>query len=195
MKTLFLFVLLLATGCAGKVAEHNQYLLRSPQAMKAPASDVPARLVIGDISVAPYIDQAGLVLARADGSIRVAHNHQWAEPVRSSARSFLASEISAALGEPVSRRSHGVAIPELEIDARIDQLHGTDNGDAVLVASWTVIDAPKRTVLIERGFSRTQPLASDGYAALVDAEVSLLKQLAAAIAASIPSRQPAQKAN
>ena len=195
MKTLFLFVLLLATGCAGQVAEHNQYLLRSPQATAQPASDIPARLVIGNMSVAPYIDQAGLVLANTDGSIRVAQNHQWAEPVRSSARTFLASEISAVLGEPVSRHSYGAAMPVLEIDARIDQLHGTDNGDAVLVASWTLIDVPRRTVLIERGFSDTQPLTSDGYAALVDAEVSLLKRLAAAIAASIPPRPPAQNAN
>ncbi len=193
MKRLGLMALILIAGCAGQVAERNQYLLRSTHDTKSTTSDAPPRLEIGNLSVAPYIDQPGLVIANADGSIRVARNHLWAEPLRSSVRSFLASEISAALGEPVRRHSDGAARTELEISARIDQLHGTENGSVLLVASWTVIDISNRAVLVERGFTDTQPLTTDGYAALVDAESALLERLAAAIAGSIAPRQPGQK--
>ena len=72
------------------------------------------------------------------------------------------------------------------IDLRIDELHGTVANGAKLVAYWHILDTKERKVISEHGFVQTQALKADGYAALVVAEKQLLRQLAKAVAASLP---------
>ena len=71
------------------------------------------------------------------------------------------------------------------IDLRIDQLHGTASGEAILVAYWAIRDPIKRRVINEFEFSGNEPLAADGYPALVQAEKTLLQQLARKIASTL----------
>jgi len=85
--------------------------------------------------VAPYIDGLGLVLETSSGEVRVARDHQWAEPLRESLRSFLSSKVSEESGQVIRAYNYGKVDWVQRIDIRIDELHGTANGDAKLVAS------------------------------------------------------------
>ncbi len=192
MKYFAMAALVVIAGCAGsrEVPELNQYLLRSGSSVTA-AEDRVAAIGLGNVSVASYLDQPGIVLESGDGTIRPARYHEWAEPLRESLRGFLATEIAAASGQPVRHRRYADdswkrRVPLL-IDVHIDQLHGTASGEARLAASWTVTGNASAEPAAEHSFAATEALRNDGYAALIAAEERLLGRLAEAIAATLPA--------
>jgi uncharacterized lipoprotein YmbA len=119
------------------------------------------------------------VLETENGTLHRARQHLWAEPLRTSLLRFMANEVGAALQAPVAVGTMPQPLPQISI--RIDQLHGSKDGTAVLVAYWeyTPLEGAARSYR----FARQQALSGDGYAALVAAEKSLLTQLAVTIAA------------
>lgn len=180
---------LVLIGCAGKAPPDLQlYLLRSDSANQFNAADT-ATIGLGSLRVASYIDQPGLVLETADGSMHPARYNQWAEPLRESLRLVIAADIASAIGQPVRPRVYGEINWKLHtdrmIDITIERMHGTQQGDALLVAYWAVIDPGARSIISEHQFSRSQPLASSGYPALVAAHKELLNSLAGAISESL----------
>ncbi len=185
MKYLAFTAMLLATACTGPAPTLQQYLLRTDTANQYAVKDARAVVGIGVVTVASYIDGLGLVLETSRGEVRAARDHQWAEPLRESLRTFLAREISSAAGQIVRAQRRGETDWQRRIDIRIDELHGAANGDARLVAYWTVFDSEKRTVIAENGFADVEALTGDGYDALVQAEKKLLGRLADAIAATL----------
>jgi uncharacterized lipoprotein YmbA len=175
------FLALAAVACAGSPAPRTTYLMRADISEGVTLSDAP-RAALGDVEVAAYLAETGLVLETGENEVRAARHHLWAEPLDQSLRVYLRAQISNALGAEIG----GDAIagdPEFTIDVGVEELHGTRGGDARLVASWR-LSRPKGDA-IEYRFARTRSLARDGYAALADAEVALVGELAAAIAASL----------
>ena len=168
-------------GCAGQPPQPTHYLLRSDAELPAPAADGATVTGIGAVTVAVYIDRHGLVLETAEGQVRAARHHLWAEPLRASLRTYLAREVAAATGQEVHAHGGETGGWKRRIDVHVDQLHGTADGDALLVASWAVVDPGARAVLADGRFSEREALAEDGYGALVAAEERLLRRLAAAI--------------
>jgi uncharacterized lipoprotein YmbA len=69
------------------------------------------------------------------------------------------------------------------LDIRIDQLHGTYDGQAKLVAYWWLRRGNE--VVSAYQFSEQRQLSADGYAALVSAQQALLSQLASEISATL----------
>ena len=186
MRIIVLLSLLLA-GCTSQpVTAPEIYLLRSAATQMPQATALaPPQVGLSAVTVADYLDQPGLVLETESGTLHRARQHLWAEPLRTSLLRFMANEIGAALQAPVAV---GPLAQELEsglslISIRIDQLHGSNNGAAVLAANWEYT-APGGVIQSYR-FTRQQALADDGYAALVAAEKSLLIQLAETIAAAL----------
>lgn len=191
MKTTFtLLAALLLVGCAGKAPpDHELYLLRSDSANRFDAGDQTATIGIGSLRVASYLDQTGLVLETSDGSINAGRYNQWAEPLRESLRAVLANDIANATGKPVRARSYGETNWKLHtkqlIDVSIEQMHGTAQGQAMLVAYWAIIDPNARSIVSEHEFSATESLSTSGYPALVEAHKQLLQSLANKIADSL----------
>jgi uncharacterized lipoprotein YmbA len=188
--TLTLLMALLLAACAGKPSPTlNRYLLETDASNAFNDSDAIAAVSLGSVRVASYIDQPGIVLETADGTVTPARNHQWAQPLRESLREFLANEISAATGKPVRPRTYGEtnwkAYTKQLVDVRLEKLHGTSTGDVTLTAYWAVIDPGARAVISEHEFSTREPLGTDGYAALVTAAERALKELAQAIAGTL----------
>jgi uncharacterized lipoprotein YmbA len=138
-------------------------------------------IALGNIRVADYIDQPGLVLASGDGKIHAARSYVWAEPLQVSLRRYLAIQISSGIGREVVPSAN--AASKIVVDVSIDELHGNGRGAAVLVAYWELVGGGATT---SYRFSEQENLAGDGYDALVQAEQALLKRLAGAIAGSLP---------
>jgi uncharacterized protein len=185
MKHLALIAALLVTGCSSSAPTLKQYLLRTDIPSQFTLQDSTGVVGIGGIVVASYINGLGLVLETSNGEVHVARDHQWAEPLRESLRSFLSSKISEESGQVIRAYSYGKVNWSKRIDIRVDEFHGTANGDAKLVAYWTIVDPAERTVISESGFHDTEALGHDGYDALVQAQKKLLSRLALAISATL----------
>jgi len=181
MKVAYVLLAVLLSGCASQTIEPSYYLLRSNEDLQSGELNPSKDFSMGNVIIASYIDQQGLLMETADGEVRTAAHNLWAEPVYEGVRNFLFVEIAQAKGEDIlpSRLSSNTTV----IDIRIDQLHGTRDGKAQLVAYWWL--RRNGEVLSFYRFAETQPLNAQGYAALVAAEEVLLTQLAKKIAASM----------
>jgi len=181
MRALVLLLSLALTACAGQPPETRYYLLRSAADTDTRQLQLDTRTALGRVAVADYLDQPGIVMATGAGQVTAANFHQWAEPLRTSVRSFLAAEISARLGRdilPQAGRDGAATV----IDIDLEQLHGDGDGGASLVARWSI---RRNNAAMGWQYSATEPLADDGYDALTAAMSGLLRQLAAAIASAI----------
>jgi hypothetical protein len=184
MKHIAIAFTVLLLGC-GAPAKRAQYLLRADMPRDATAADAPARIGLGRVTVAPYLDQPALLIETEGREIREARNHQWAEPLADGLRFYLRSEVSSTLGENVGLNPADRATWEDVVEVSVEQLHGTMAGQAVLVATFRVEQLASAAAIAEYRFARSQPLARTGYEALVEAEADLVRELARAIAAAL----------
>jgi len=165
-------------GCASQIVEPTYYLLRSDNVAATSTLTPATDIAIGAIAIAPYLDQPGLLLQSPEGDIRPARTHLWAEPLRDGVYGFLLQEITRSSGIdllPGVRPANAT-----KINIRIDQLHGTNDGAATLLAYWWLSENGE--VAAARRFSSEQALDADGYNALAKAQEILLRDLARDIA-------------
>lgn len=181
MRIIILTAAAFLVACSGTPVQTQYYLLRSDIEQHSRDLEPSKTFAMGRIVIAPYIEQPGIVLETANGEVRPAMHHQWAEPMQQGLQQFLRIEVSAAVGEDIfpSELSEG----DLLFEVRIDQLHGTAEGDARLVAYWLI--TRKGEILSSYQFSESAPLQADGYAALAKAQKGLLSDLAKQIAESL----------
>jgi uncharacterized lipoprotein YmbA len=182
MRTLILLALLVLAACSSQPLEPSRYyLLRTPVTVTSGSQDAAPEYALGRVDVATYIDQPGLVQETSDGEIHMARHHQWAEPLRVALRRFLALGIGAEAGQPVALMATS---PEAaRVDVTIDQLHGNNRGEAVLVAFWEVVSSDG--AVTSHQFAERRELSRDGFTALVEAEEALLQELTRRIGQSL----------
>jgi uncharacterized lipoprotein YmbA len=176
---------LLLLACAGAAPTTTRYLLP----VDAPPGSVrvePAEKIgLGRIEVASYLEGSGLVIETESGQVRPARYHVWAEPLGDGLRRLLRAEISRALGSDVSADTTQQPRWDRTVDVGIERLHGDLSGTALLVARWRIVERNDPGDATTYRFSASEPLRRPGYAGLVDAEVALARQLAAAIARTL----------
>lgn len=178
---LLMLATVLLSACSSNPIEPSYYLLRPSGQLETRQMSPSSEFALGKITIAPYLDQQGLLLQTSEGQIRPAQHHLWAEPMYEGIHAFLVKEISRAKGEDILPSRLGQEATVVEV--RIDELHGTADGRARLTAYWWL--RRDREILSAHQFSESRPLDREGYAALVDAERALLAQLAEKIAASM----------
>ena len=176
-----ILMLVMLSACSGTPTETHYYLLRDNAVAQSRPLALSTAYAMGSVTISSYLDRPGLILETNDGEVRPALKHQWAEPVQESIDNFLRTQISLSLGEDIFPVDVSPAPSQLEI--KINQLHGTRNGEAMIVAYWWVRNEDK--VISAHQFSETKSLNTDGYGALVEAERSLLVALAESIAAKL----------
>ena len=179
MRIISLVFTLLLVACAGtSPPTHTHYLLRADVPERTARVEAPASVGLLRVDVAPYLKQSGLVLATGDHQVRPARYHKWAEPLDEGLRRFLRAEISNALGYDVSAESAQQSQWDYAVQVSVDQLHGTLSGEALLSASWRITRGGGADEVASFRLARSESLARDGYAGLVDAEIGLARQLA-----------------
>jgi|AntAceMinimDraft_5_1070358.scaffolds.fasta_scaffold00015_38 uncharacterized lipoprotein YmbA len=186
MKVVTLFLIAILAGCASQTLPPTYYLMRSSQDLQSSALSTSKHFSLGSVNIAAYLDQPGLVMEIAPGEMRPASQNLWAEPIYDGVRNFLSTEIAHARGQellPSKLTSNTTAV-----NIRIDQLHGTVDGRALIVAYWWLVRGDE--VIMLNRFSESRALTTSGYAALVDAEKNLLSELAQRIATSLAGSGP-----
>ena len=181
IRTAFLLTLLLLGACSGQPPEPRYYLLRSDADLTTRTLQPAGDFAFGSVSIASYIDQRGLLVETGAGDFRPARHHLWAEPVYEGVHLFLLKEVAHRAGEDILPAINSPGLSAINV--RIDQLHGTKDGHARLVAYWWL--ERDGEVISAHQFADSRPLAADGYAALVSAEKQLLGNLAGEIASAL----------
>jgi uncharacterized lipoprotein YmbA len=183
IHALLLPLLLLAAACAVQTPATTRYLLPADVPAGSGRVDPPVRYGLARVSVPPYLKDLGLVVETSPGQVRPARLHEWAEPLDDGLRRFLRIEISSALGQEIGSDIAQRSRWQAAIDVDVDRLHGTLDGEAVLVARWRL--SPRSGAPGDYRFAAREALTEPGYAGLVEAEVLLLRQLSRAIADSL----------
>jgi uncharacterized lipoprotein YmbA len=189
MRRLALGCAVLLVACGGSAPVRTQYLLRADRLPPAAGAAAPARVGLGRVAVAPYLDQPGIVIETGAREVRPARNHLWAEPLSDGLRLYLWSGLANALGEDVGLSATDRDRWDYAVDVFVERFHGTASGEAVLVAVFRVQSRAAGGTVTEHSFAASRALPREGYDALVDAEVALAGQLAEAIAAALPRRR------
>lgn len=184
--SLLIISTLLLAACSGEPIKYNHYLLRADVPAEATRQMNSEGILLTHVRVATYLNEPGLVLETNEGQINTAQLHLWAEPLRHSLHKFLADEITTASGQDIYMTRNGISSPSAELSIKIDQLHGTNDGEALIVAGWavsTMVDGKKTKAAYQ--FAKRSTLQSDGYEALVASEKLLLQELAKEIAKTL----------
>ncbi len=175
-----LFALLLA-GCAGS---RSFYMLTAD----GPSPSGGGRAIgVGPVLLAEYIDRPNLVLQDAPNTLSVAEDHRWAGDLGAAIERVTASNLARRLDTGNVRTypwQHDDEISQ-QVTLDIRQLHGGEDGYAVIEAGWRVYSLPDRKLKASRTFVAREELAADGYQALVAAQSRLLARLADDIAAGM----------
>ena len=157
-----LALLVVVVACSAAPATSTQYLLRADPVDGGGRIQVPVRVGLGRVVVAPYLDQSGIVVQTAAGQVQAARQHEWAEPLDDGLRSFLRAVMSESLDYDVGAGPVDPDRWDYVVDVGVDQLHGTIDGTAVLDGSYR-ITRTRGNDIVEFRFSRSAPLPREGY--------------------------------
>lgn len=156
-----------------------------------PSEAPPARgglaVGVGPISFPAYADRPHLVLQEGEHRFVIAESHRWAGDVTDNFTRVLAAEVGRALNSGRVRAYPWESDAGLQYQLTVDVLHfhGTTDGDAVLEVAWRAYALPERRQTHARTWSDREPLARDGYDALVAAQSRLISRLAQDIATEL----------
>ncbi|WP_163648829.1 ABC-type transport auxiliary lipoprotein family protein [Modicisalibacter sp. 'Wilcox'] len=160
----------LLAGCAsGGGPATERYLLPAGDTTTSSAVRGPAEhtLVIDDVRVARYLDDAGIVLQTDPLRLQAAGRHQWAEPLDRQLARTLRQRLSRAL--PGTRVLGGTG-PDTawHLSVEVEQFQGRYDGRAIAGGLWQLRDG-QGELRRQSSFQASEVLEQDGYPALVKA--------------------------
>jgi uncharacterized lipoprotein YmbA len=177
----------LLLGCAGATPERTLYLLRTEPVDASGRVEAPLSVGLDLVTVAPYLDQDGIIVETDVGQVQAAREHRWAEPLDAGLRSLLRAGISRALGYEVSANVADRSTWAYTVDVNVDRMHGTMLGTAVLDATYRITPSPGAGEAASYRYARAATLTRKGYPGLVEAQQRLALDLATAIVESLRS--------
>jgi uncharacterized lipoprotein YmbA len=142
---------------------------------------------VGPITLAEYIDRPNLVVQQGPNQLAVSEDNRWAGDLSASIARVTAANLGREMKTGNVRTYPWQRDEEIDYQVTLDirQLHSEADGYAVIEAGWRAYSLPDRKLKASRTFVGREPLAADGYAAMVAAQSRLLSRLAGDIAAGL----------
>jgi uncharacterized lipoprotein YmbA len=142
---------------------------------------------VGPVTLAEYIDRPNLVVQQAPNQLAVSEDNRWAGDLSASIARVTAANLGREMKTGNVRTYPWQRDEEIDYQVTLDirQLHSEADGYAVIEAGWRAYSLPDRKLKASRTFVGREPLAADGYAAMVAAQSRLLSRLAGDIAAGL----------
>lgn len=174
-------------GCATTAGGPSLFVLDASQVpATAMHADNAPRLVIAPVTLAPYLNQNGIVFQAAPYRVVVANDNRWAAP--------LPGELTDNLYTSLANELHGIELLRTDsdeastytLDTRVDEFMGHYDGKAHVAGQWSLV-GPDGRVLMTRSFEKLIPLDEDGYPALVGSLSRGWRQVAAKVAPELQS--------
>jgi len=184
-----LLVVLALFGCASSPPATTYYLLRGERAERTERVDATIRAGLARVVVAPYLlSSPGIMVETGEGQINPASHYKWAEPLDAGLRWYLQTEIAAEMGVELGGGLTDRRNWEYSVDVLVAQLHGTMTGMALMQATFIIVPADSSSEISEYRFMKSIPLPREGYAGVVEAEKTLLREFAGLIADTLRER-------
>lgn len=175
----------LAAGC-GKSAPVHFFSLSVPAAPPVGDTGPCIGLGIGPVDFPAYLDRSQIVTRVGANQMHLAEFDQWIEPLRDNFQRALMENLSGLVcAKPlVGHPWPAGGRPERQVAIQVDRFDGTLGQDAVLRASWTVLDADGKT-LAWRTADLRETAGGPDYASLAAAQSRLVSRFAAEVATSL----------
>lgn len=127
-----------------------------------------------DLSLAPALDQGGVVLQMSDVTLRPAKNYRYSADLDKELRLLLVDELLKA--------DLGTSIQSLKTDVYVSQFQGTIDGLALVAFSVKLSDMKSGKTILLKDYAAQTNIPQDGYDALVsELKNSYLQQVRAFI--------------
>lgn len=188
LLTLFAGCLCLAAGC-GKSAPTHFFSLSVPAGVPAGDTGPCLALGIGPVDFPAYLDRSQIVTRVGANQMHLAEFDQWIEPLRDNFQRALMENLSGLvcakplIGHPWPAGNH----PDRQVAIQVDRFDGTLGQEAVLRASWTVLDADGKA-LAWRTADLREPVGGPDYASLAAAQSRLVSRFARDVADSLDAK-------
>lgn len=169
--TRLLFLLCLGLGgCAGGANPVALYLLDAASVSPTTASDTPTAvptLVVNPVSVAPFLDNGGIVYQVNPNRVVVARDNQWAAPL---SRQLTDSLYATLTNDMTKIRILDVNTPAPQpayrLTTQVERFQGLYSGVAAIEGTWQLFN-PNDKRIARQHFEIEVPLRGDGYLELV----------------------------
>ncbi len=173
-------------GC-GSSPPSSFYTL-SPSPLTPIGSAVEGDITVGPVDIAEYLNRPQIVTRGSGSEMKLAQFDRWAEPLEDSIQRMLTTNISQLLdsdqvvGYP-SKQRFGL---HYHVVARIQRFDTDDRGNAVLQATWGVLDENgDRAAPVRSGRFESRASNANDYNQIVAALDDTVSQLSVAIARSL----------
>lgn len=192
-----LIVLLSVYGlvaCSSSPQTHYYLLQHHDLDRLSDYDELGARIVVGQIDVAPFLAGQGLVTVARDNQVHQAYYHRWAEPLNSQLQRQLRTNLQQQLPNVDWLSLHGSAhlrSLDYRIDLVMDQFH-LDIDNEVLVGGQWQLRSHEQGYVAHGQFQQREPLHLDGYAAMVSSLEQAWLRASAEIARDIARALSAQ---
>ncbi|GGO74020.1 PqiC family protein [Bowmanella pacifica] len=177
--------LLALTACSSAPPPLQYYLLDSPGIKSAENTPLKRQIRVEVLPLPEYLQQDGLVMRMADGSLHVSRQHLWAQGLQQSMPQVLVDALNHTqsghfliMTEPGAERAEERLVVQIR-HLLIDQQQG-----ALLNAQYWLLDKQGQ-VQSQGSFTDNQQLDQDGYPHAVEKLQQLLNHLAARIQTSL----------
>ena len=177
--------LLVMTGCASQTVQTNSYML--PASTPEQQYSNALAVAIAPIRLTGLLDNPGIVMELNDIEVHQARHHLWAEDIDVQLQQQLQQRLTLSLpqaqivakGQPLQ-----AGLPHREVRVSVNAFQGSYSGNAIVQGQWLLL-GEKGQLLKQHNFRVEQPLATDGYHALVRALGSAWDQVSEQLAASL----------
>ncbi|USE36974.1 membrane integrity-associated transporter subunit PqiC [Endozoicomonas sp. SCSIO W0465] len=171
------------TGCGSQVPQAKSYLLTS-DSIKANADYQAEKpiIVLAPVGLDNLLGSKGIVYQTSPTEAVVARQHLWAGNISTQ----LANRLLIGLRQEQNRYwlvpgALQIKTPEVAtLLVNLRQFNGSYQGYAVVAGEWSLLDG-QGALLKSQPFSIKEPLAADGYTALVNALAKATDQLIAGL--------------
>lgn len=186
-KTLFVALCLgaLGAGCGRSTPTHF-FSLNAPGTTQAAPTGPCISLGIGPVEFPAYLDRSQVVTRIGANRMHMAEFDQWIEPLRDNFQRILMEDLSKLVcAKPLVNHPWPVgATPERQVAIQVSRFDGTLGQDAILRASWSVLDAEGKTLTWQTA-DLHETTAGPDYADLAAAQSRLVAKFAGEVAASL----------
>lgn len=168
----------LLSACQSSPRKNYYMLTAAAMEQQSSAENITGVIGIGPIEVAEYLNRLHIVYQAEDGSLAVADNDYWAEPLDKGIARVLALNLTQ---RDISRSFvnfpwRADSNPVYSLRLYIHNLNRS-NGQAHINATWELVDNQQKTKLQRRHFIRTTAV-KPGTQALAQAYSQLFADLA-----------------